>query len=68
MSAGIGATVIAREVAGVGVAVVSSWVDTGVDVSVEDAGVGVTAAVVGPWCALSRRSYGTWFRRCRDRR
>ncbi len=48
MSAGIGATVIAREVAGVGVAVVSSWVDTGVDVSVEDAGVGVTAAVVDP--------------------
>ena len=42
MSAGIRATVIAREVVGVGVVVVSSWVDTVVDVSVEDAGVGVT--------------------------
>ena len=48
MSAGIGATVIAREVVGVGVVVVSSWVDTVVDVSVEDAGVGVTVAVVDP--------------------
>ena len=48
MSAGIGATVTAREVVGVGVVVVSSWVDTVVDVSVEDAGVGVTVAVVDP--------------------
>ena len=48
MSAGIGATVIAREVVGVGLVVVSSWVDTVVDVSVEDAGVGVTVAVVDP--------------------
>ena len=57
MSAGIGATVIAREVVGVGVAVVSSWVDTGVDVSVEDAGVGVTVAVVDPGVPLGYRRW-----------
>ena len=48
MSAGIGATVIAREAAGVDVAVFSSCVDSGIDASVEDAGVGVPVADVGP--------------------
>ena len=48
MSAGIGATVIAREAAGADVAVFSSCVDSGIDASVEDAGVGVPVADVGP--------------------
>ena len=50
MSVGIGATVIARVVAGVAVegsaSVVGSWVGIGVAASVEDAGVGVAVAVV----------------------
>ena len=52
MSAGIGATVIARAVAGlvVGVraTVTRSWLGIGVDVSSKDAGVGVAAALVVP--------------------
>ena len=48
MSSGIGATVIAREAAGVDVAVFSSCVDSGIDASVEDAGVGVPVADAGP--------------------
>ena len=52
MSAGIGATVIARVVAGLAAggsaSVVRSWVGIGVDVSIEEAGVGVAIAVVDP--------------------
>ena len=46
MSAGTGATAIARDVAGVDAAIVGSCVDAGVDVSVEGAGVGVAVAAV----------------------
>ena len=52
MPVGMGATVIAREVAGVDVASVGSWVRIEVVVSVEEAGVGVAIAVVDsgvPW-------------------
>ncbi len=48
MSAGIGATVIARVVAGVVVVVVGSWVGIEVAASVEDADAGVAIAVVDP--------------------
>ena len=51
-SAGIGATVIARVVAGLAAggsaSVVRSWVGIGVDVSIEEAGVGVAITVVDP--------------------
>ncbi len=52
MSAGIGATVIARAVAGlvvgVSAAVARSWLGNGVDVSGKDAGVGVAVPPVVP--------------------
>ena len=56
VSAGIGATMIARVVAGLAAggsaSVVRSWVGIGVDVSIEEAGDGVASAVVVsgvPW-------------------